>query len=154
VAPPVWSLTVQVSDRFGATKNVKANWQVFGPIGWYSPGIDFSVYIGCYGQGALTRTGSTPYVLGSPSDSVAVKVVEVCQTGQTCVSDAAGIAAALPPVWSATANNGVVTVNAGCTGNCTSWFGTVSVALVDNGACVAPAYKATILAIPVYIELG
>ncbi len=146
VSPQAWTLTVQVSDRFGATKNVKANWNVFGPIGWYSSGVDFSVYIGCYGQGALDCSGTTAYVLGSPSDSVTVKVV--------AVTDQAGNPTSLPPVWRATAKDGVVTVTAACDSTCDSWFGTVSIALVDNGACVAPSYKTTFLAIPVYVELG
>jgi hypothetical protein len=46
-----------------------------------------------------------------------------------------------------------VTVTA-ASDSCDSWFGTVSIALVDNGACVAPSYKTTFLAIPVFIELG
>lgn len=137
VGPParfVYSLAVEVTDDFGATATVTANWLLFGPVHMNCT-VDFQ----CTSVTNAVPDTDITYSLGAPSDSVTVKVVKVCNANQVCVTDAAGIAAALPPNWSATAKGGTVTVYADCANSC-PFYADVYIVLVDHGACVAPAY--------------
>lgn len=158
-APQRWTLTVQVSDVFGATRSVKANWQVFDPIAWYFSSPDISPYIGCYsGATAGSCTNSDQlYVLGSPADSVTVKVVQACyddaQAQYLCTTDPTQFATYLPPNWTASANNGVLTVGMDCAQTCTNWYGDVYIVLVDNGKCVAPSHRTTLIQMDVNIDI-
>jgi len=142
---PIWSLGVSVTDGFGVTKTVSANWLEFGPIG-----LNCSVDSQCTSVPDGTPDTSISYFGGNPSDSVTVSVTKVCDGNNTCVdsSDPAALAAALPPNWSATASGGTVTVFMDCTNSpaCAngSFYADVYIVLVDHGACVAPAYARSI----------
>ncbi len=130
-----WSLGVQVTDDFGATKTVSANWLEFYPIG-----MPCSTGTICATCGTTSCTGIS-YFGGSPSDNVTVAVTQVCDTNNANCVTGAGIANALPPGWSATANGGTVTIGMDCSTLCPNGFqANVFIALVDHGACVAPAY--------------
>jgi hypothetical protein len=140
IGPPtgiVYSLAVQVTDDFGATATVTANWLLFGPIH-----MNCSVDIQCTSVTNAVPDTDITYGLGAPSDSVTVKVVKVCDVNGNCVTDAAGIAAALPPNWSATAKAGTVTAFVDCATTCpnNTFYADVYIVLIDHGACVAPAY--------------
>jgi hypothetical protein len=132
--PPrlTWSLAVQVSDDFGATRTVTANWLIFPPIV-----MNCTVDIQCTSVPNASPDTDITYTLGSPSDSVTVKVVKVCDANQACFTDAAGIAAALPPNWLAIASGGTVTTFVDCASTC---YADVYIVLVDHGIGVAPAY--------------
>jgi hypothetical protein len=136
--PPrmTWSLAVQVTDDFGATRTVSANWLVFPPIHMLcTDGVPCATCV------TDQCTDSTiQYVLGSPSDSVTVQVVRVCDGNGACVSGSQ-IDSALPPNWAATASGGKVTVSFDCAGQCQNGLvGDVIFVLIDHGAGVAPAY--------------
>jgi hypothetical protein len=141
-ARPVLSLAVSVTDDFGVTKTVSANWIEFGPI--QTP---CTVGIQCtsIGTNGVPDTDVT-YFGGNPTDSVTVSVTQVCNLNgsSTCITDAAGIAGALPPNWTATAKAGTVTVSMDCAKSPTcpngNYYADVYIVLVDHGACVAPAY--------------
>jgi len=138
---PLWSLSVSVTDDFNVTKTVSANWIEFGPIGMNClVGIQCNSNCGTNGCVDTTIT----YSGGNPNDSVTVLVTQACYqdaNAQTqCSPNASQVAAYLPPIWSATAKNDIVTVTAGCGNTCQSWVGDVTIVLVDHGACVAPAY--------------
>jgi hypothetical protein len=139
-----YTLTVQVTDGFGVSRSVKANWYVFNPIDFVQPVSGGAPYAGCYSGPAPGTCQSTDlqYTLGSPYDNVAVKVTKVCyydsQQVLQCPTDAAGIAAALPPGWYATAKSGTVTVGMDCGTACSNWYGDVYIVLVDKANCVSP----------------
>jgi hypothetical protein len=144
---PMWNLSVQVSDRFGATRTVKANWQLFGPIDVLcSTGLQCTSCTSANVVGACTDS-SVQYRLGNPVDKVEVKIVQACQgndpsVGEICTTDPAKFSSYLPPNFTATAKGGYVTVSVDCAGKCVNdqWYGDVDVVLIDRGACVAPAY--------------
>ena len=132
--PPrmTWSLAVQVTDDFGATRTVTANWLEFPPTVMNCP-VDTQ----CTSVPNATPDTDITYTLGSPSDSVTVKVVKVCDANGACFTDAAGIAGALPPNWLAIASGGTVTTYVDCASSC---YADVYIVLVDHGVGVAPAY--------------
>jgi len=142
VGPPraLWNLSVSVTDDFGVSKTVNANWLEFGPI---SMNCTVGVQCTSCGSNGCVDTSIT-YSGGNPTDNVTVLVTGACFQGPTganqCSPGASQVAAYLPPIWSASAKNGVVTVTAGCDTSCQSWVGDVTIVLVDHGACVAPAY--------------
>jgi len=137
---PLWSLSVSVTDDFNVTRTVSANWLEFGPIAMNcTVGLQCAT---CGSNGCIDKT--ITYSGGNPNDSVTVLVTGACFQDPTganqCSTNASKVAAFLPPIWSATAKNGFVTVTAGCDSSCQSWVGDVTIVLVDHGACVAPAY--------------
>jgi len=130
--PPItkllWPLTVSVTDDFGVTKTVGANFWEFFPL-----------QIQCTNSAPCTLSGNTSgtvagYQFGSPADNVSVQVVQVCNSvGANCVAGSTG----LPSGWVASAKTGLINV---------SWdFGVgfsaqVTIDLVDHGGCVSPTY--------------
>jgi len=142
IARPIWNLGVSVTDDFGVTKTVSANWLEFGPIQASCTGP-----VQCTSLSNGVPDTSISYFGGNPTDSVTVSVVKVCNANQVCFSDAAGIAAALPPNWSASAKAGTVTVSMDCTNSpaCPNgvFYADIYIVLVDRGAYVAPAYIQT-----------
>jgi Pyruvate/2-oxoacid:ferredoxin oxidoreductase delta subunit len=135
IGPPprlTWSLAVQVSDDFGATRTVTANWLVFGPIQMLC-----TIDVQCATCGDPCTDNTIQYVLGSPSDSVTVQVVRVCDGNLVCVDGSS----ALPPTWAATASGGTVSISINCGASCPNGFhGDVFIVLIDHGTGVAPAY--------------
>ena len=132
--PPrlIWSLAVQVTDDFGATRTVTANWQVFPPIRMLC-----TAGVQCTTCGDPCADNTIQYALGSPSDSVTVQVVRVCDGNGVCVDGSS----ALPPTWAATASGGTVSISINCGFFCPNGFvGDVFIVLVDHGAGVAPAF--------------
>ena len=154
VGPPVpvkitFNLTVQVSDVFGATRNVTGNWQLFGPINLACPaGVQCISCPSTNTPGDCTDS-TIQYGFGSPDDNVAVQVVKVCDVQGVCAITPTGIAAALPPGWTATADGGTVNVSMSCNNLCpdgsggfgNSFYGDVYIQLVDNGRCVSATHK-------------
>ena len=150
VGPPVpvkitFNLTVQVSDVFGATRNVTGNWQLFGPINLQCPSDGTTQCISCPSTNTPgdCSDNTIQYTFGSPDDNVAVQFVQVCDSpGTNCRNTP-------PPGWSATADAGTVTVSISCNNQCpdgnggfgNSFFGDVYIQLVDNGRNVAPSHK-------------
>jgi len=141
---PLWSLAVSVTDDFGVTRTVSASWLEFGPL----------TFNGCTAGTQCASCGTSPcqdtsitYSGGNPTDSVTVSVVKVCDVNQKCATDAAGMAALLPPGWSATAKGTTLTVTMDCTNQpaCPNgiFYADVYIVLVDHGTCVAPAYVQT-----------
>ena len=142
VIRPFFNLAVQVTDDFGASKTVTANWLLFGPIT-----LDCTTGVICSTCFNSPCTDTTiEYQLGSPQDSVSVVVVKACfndpaQNGAyVCSSQPSEAPSFMPPNWSATAKGGVVTVHFDCATTCNEFTGDVFFALVDHGACVAPQY--------------
>lgn len=145
IGPPVrpfFNLAVQVTDDFGASRTVTANWLLFGPISLAcTTGV---VCTTCFNS-PCTDT-AIQYALGSPSDSVSVVVVKACfndpnqNFAYVCSGQPSDVGGYLPPNWSATAKAGVVTVHFDCANSCNQFTGDVYFALVDHGACVAPQY--------------
>ena len=149
VGPPVpvritFGLTVQVSDVFGATRNVTGNWQLFGPIT-----MGCSLDIQCISCPSTQTPGdcadnTISYISGSPDDNVSVQVNQVCDAQGACIPGTAG----LPPGWSATASGGTVSISMSCNSQCpggsNSFYGDVYIQLVDNGRCVAASHKTSI----------
>jgi len=142
IGPPraLWNLSVSVTDDFGVTKTVSANWIEFGPIF-----TNCSVGVACATCTVSPCSTSVTYSGGNPSGSVTVSVVKVCDAAnQVCVTDPALIPAALPPGWSAVPNNGTVSITMDCTNSTACPNGTflanVYMVVVDHGACVAPQY--------------
>ena len=146
VGPPVpvritFGMTVQVSDVFGATRNVTGNWQLFGPINLKCPAGTQCISCSSTGTPGDCADNTIQYASGSPDDNVTVKV--------TGVFDSQGNPIALPPNWSATADAGTVSISMSCNNQCpdgnggfgNSFYADVHIQLVDNGRCVAPAHK-------------
>ncbi len=134
--PPItrlpWNLSASVTDDFGVTKTVVANFSEFFPIG-----------ILCTQAAPCTCTTVTPacasiaaYEFGSPSDKVTVQVVQTCTTTITTVAPITTCIAGMPTNWSATASKGVINLTLDPTNG---FNGTVTIDLVDHGACVAPS---------------
>ena len=140
-ARALFNLAVQVTDDFGVSKTVAANWLEFGPIGLQ---CSTTPCVSCFSSPCVDSTSIT-YSGGNPSDAVTAVVAQVCDvTGANCVTDPGKIAAALPPGWAATAKGGNVTVRFDCGNGCPNGFqAQVFIVLVDHGACVAPAYTQT-----------
>jgi putative Ig domain-containing protein len=138
-----WGLGVQVTDDFGVTKTVSANWLEFFPIA-----VNCSTGTPCLTcTTACTSNTSITYAFGSPSGPVSVVLQQVCNNAlsPSCTTDPTQFSKYLPPAWSATATGGVVTVSA-CNATCATgngFSGDVFFVLVDHGACVAPTYAQT-----------
>jgi len=132
--PPItripYSLSASVTDDFGVTKTVAANFLEFFPLQ-----LQCTTTSPCTCQGTSACNSIAAYSFGSPQDNVSVQVVQVCDlaTGLTCLPGTTG----LPAVWSVTAKGGLINVSLDPT---TGFSGRVTVDLVDHGACVAPQY--------------
>jgi putative Ig domain-containing protein len=155
VGPPVpvkitFNLTVQVSDVFGASRNVTGNWQLFGPIDLSCP-TDGTQCISCPSTNVAgdCSDNTIQYRFGSPDDNVGIQIVKVCDGQGVCATTPTAIAAALPPGWTATADGGTVSVSMSCNSQCpngnggfgNSFYSDVYFQLVDNGRNVAPVHK-------------
>src|SRR5205823_1510311 len=107
-----YTVTIQVSDVFGATTTDAANWYVYNPaeITGGNDCIDPDFTGACVAQ--LTFTG------GSPSAPPQVRVTGIsCDCGK----------AALPDVWSATVKGGTVNISAGLKPNtCSNYFADIT----------------------------
>jgi hypothetical protein len=136
----LWQLSVEVIDGFGVTATVGANFIEFGPLG-----MSCSNGQACASCFSVTCSAQVDYSGGNPSDLISVRVVQVCDFSGNCLSNAADIANALPPAFSATAKGGTVTVSYDCSTDCPNGYSrNVVIQLVDHGACVAPQYVASV----------
>ncbi|MFL5339223.1 MAG: putative Ig domain-containing protein [Gemmataceae bacterium] len=131
--PPItkflWNLSASVTDDFGVTKTVAANFWEFFPL----RGLCTS-NSPCTCSGTNDCSAIAAYEFGAPADNVSVQVVQVCDAnGGNCVAGTAG----LPSGWSATAKGGLVNVGLDPVNG---FFGQVTIDVVDHGACVAPAF--------------
>jgi len=116
-----YGLTVQVTDKFGATASVQAHWSIYSPAK-LTAGSSCTDNV----TGACTATAWF-YSGGNPN--VAPKVVVV----KTSVG-------ALPPGWSVSAKSGALQISAGpivC--NTPGYVGTITLALSDTSACPTTA---------------
>ena len=156
--PPItripWTLSASVTDDFGVTKTVAANFVEFFPIQFSNCSQD----IQCVSLTNGVADTSIKYAFGAPSDSVTVRVVKVCDLNQVnCPTDAAGIASLLPPKWSISANAGVVTAFMDCTNSpaCPNgnFYADIYIVLVDHGGCVAPQFAQTPFATIVNVDV-
>jgi hypothetical protein len=125
----VYNLSASVTDDFGVTKTVAANFWEFFPLH-----ILCTQTSPCSCSGTPNCNAMAAYEFGSPSDNVTIQVEQVCDVnGANCVAGTAG----LPAVWSASAKGGLINVlldpNNGFSGQ-------VTIDLVDHGACVAPGF--------------
>jgi hypothetical protein len=143
-----FGLTVQVSDVFGATRNVTGNWQLFAPIILNCPEGSQCISCPTTGNGGCADN-TILYGFGSPDDNVQVVVDQVCNVnGPTCTPGTTD----LPPNWSATADAGTVSISMNCNNLCAdgqggfgnNFYGDIYVHLVDNGRCVAASHKTSI----------
>ena len=136
--PPItripWSLSASVTDDFGVTKTVTANFLEFFPAR-----ITCTVANPCTcANGTNDCSGIAAYQFGAPADNFTVQVVQTCDpNGANCV-------AGMPANWTATAKGGILNLvmdpNNGFSGQ-------VTVDLVDHGACVAPQFAVSSQAI-------
>ncbi len=135
--PIPWGLAVSVTDDFGVTKTVTANWLEFWPVSFSGTSASCTAN--------PCTAASITYLGGNPTDNVSVSVTQVCDlTDQNCQTTASAIAAALPPAWSASAKNGTVTLAFDCGTSCPNGFqADIFLVVVDHGACVAPAFSQT-----------
>lgn len=134
--PPItripWTLSASVTDDFGVTKTVAANFSEFFPVG-----ILCTTANPCTcSNGSNNCSSIAAYEFGSPSDNFTVQVVQTCTTTNPLASPpAVTCVAGMPANWSATAKGGLINLildpNNGFTG-------TVTIDLVDHGGCVAP----------------
>jgi hypothetical protein len=131
--PPItkflYNLTASVTDDFGVTKTVLANFWEFFPLH-----VVCTTTSPCTCAGTNNCSAIVTYDFGAPSDNVTVQVVQVCDVnGANCIAGTAG----LPAVWSASAKGGLINVSLDPNNG---FSGQVTIDLVDNGACVAPAF--------------
>lgn len=155
--PPItrvpWTLSASVTDDFGVTKTVPANFVEFFPIQFSNCSQDSQ----CVSLTNAVADTSIKYAFGAPSDSVTVSVVKVCDVNQNCKTDAAGMAALLPPAWSISAKANTVTAFMDCTNSpaCPNgnFYADIYIVLVDHGACVAPQFAQTPFATIVNVDV-
>lgn len=117
-----FSVTVQVSDQFGASHNVIGNWYVYNAAILSSNGD----CVDRFSNGTCTTTLS--YSGGSNTSEPKLRVLSVtCNCTQ----------ASLPPIWNATVKGGTVTISAGTGASCVNYSDTVTLVLTDTSACAA-----------------
>jgi putative Ig domain-containing protein len=125
----VYSLSASVTDDFGVTKTVGANFWEFFPLH-----ILCTQTSPCSCSGTPSCNAMAAYEFGAPSDNVTVQVTQVCDVnGANCIVGTAG----LPAVWSVTSKAGLINVSLDPNNG---FFGQVTIDLVDHGACVAPGF--------------
>jgi len=125
----IYNLSASVTDDFGVTKTVAANFWEFFPVH-----ILCTQTSPCTCSGTPACTAMAAYEFGAPSDNVTVQVTQVCDVnGAACVAGTAG----LPAVWSVSAKGGLINVSLDPNNG---FFGQVTIDLVDHGACVAPGF--------------
>ena len=129
--PPItrlqYNLAASVTDDFGVTKSVSANFSEFFPVQ-----LQCTAVAPCSCTGTICAAAG--YYWGSPAGDLTVQVVQVCDpNGGSCVAGSS----ALPAGWSASALGGTVTISFDPNN---AFFGQVTIDLVDHGACVAPQF--------------
>jgi hypothetical protein len=123
-----YGLTVQVTDKLGATASVQAHWSIYSPATLKSGG-DCTSY-----QPSPSCVVRWTYSGGSPTATPKLVIdgyAQYCspQT-QLCATPSAP-----PPGWSVSVKGGLVTISASSTACVTSYVGTLKLALVDTAAC-------------------
>ena len=128
-----YSLTVQVSDVFGASHNVLANWSVYSPATLKSGGDCVNVF----GNPPPVCTVRWTYAGGNPNTApklVVYKYVQYCTPNGNCQTPSA-----VPPGWSVKVGGGVVTISAGgplfTCNPLVIYIGGIQLALQDPSAC-------------------
>lgn len=122
-----FNLTVQVTDKFGATASLAANWSVYLPASLKSGGdcMSFSPPPSC--------TLRWTYGGGSPTALPRLVIVgygQYCNANGTCATPTAP-----PPGWTVSVKTGVITISTLSTACVTSYLGVLKLALVDTAAC-------------------
>jgi len=129
------AITVQVTDKLGATAPVDAKWSVYNPA-------SLAAGSACINLGAPPQCSTTGWTYSGGSPGVAPKLVIVgysqyCDATPTCYP----VPNAPPLNWKVTVSGGSIAISAGglpCTPN-VPYGAVITVALVDPSACATTA---------------
>lgn len=129
-----WNLSASVTDDFGVTKTVIANFSEFFPVA--IPSCTQQAPCNC-NNGTNVCNAIAPYEFGAPADNFTVQVVQTCVTTNATTSPpTVTCTPGMPANWSASAKGGLINLVVDPNG----FTGQVVVDVVDHGACVAPQF--------------
>lgn len=124
-----FGLTVQVTDKLGATATVAAKWSIYSPAALKSGGdcIDYT-------QTPTDCSVRWSYSGGSPSSAPKLVILgyksSCSHFGSPCATPTAP-----PPGWKTSVSGGVITISAGSSACTVTYYGVVRLALVDQAPC-------------------